>query len=475
MGERQSKPNINKNSNYGFINKSAIYAYCEMQGWSNKMEDRTIHEQICLREIKLNELSNQTDPLHELKQRLSNFSIKKYEDSYISDKLLNETKDLIKLDSINNIEEIGIFGVFDGHNGSEVSDYLKENFKSYLLNSQHFHSKDYENALLDTFIELDKSLMSQEVVYQLNNKHNKPYDFDIKNDISQEKKLEEDKEIGETDGLSESNINFVNKMAQNKSEIGGISQFKEMYNNENNIPLIDINEDLENLNLTKEEVEEINSFKNLLFPRNVIENCPIAMFSGSTACLMLTVASNKNLKLYIAHIGDSKAFAYSNSNEEIHLTVDHKPTNIEEQSRVYKAGGEIKKNRVNNTLDFTRSFGDFEYKANALLPIENQVIIVIPDILKIETTSDINYFIIGSSGFFKYTTNKEIYGFINNILSKYQIKDDTRSIQESDKVIVTMEEYGRIMSNTLIELFDKLVGKESAVDNMSCVILKIIN
>ena len=200
------------------------------------------------------------------------------------------------------------------------------------------------------------------------------------------------------------------------------------------------------------------------------------MFSGSTACVVLTVASsNKDLKLYIANIGDSRAVAYSNSNEEFQFTIDHKPTNIEEQSRVYKAGGEIKKNKVNNYLDFTRSFGDFEYKANSLLPIESQVIIVIPDILKIDTTSDINYVIIGSSGLFKFSTNKEIFLFINNILDKYQVKEDTKKTEDNSKIIVTMEEYGRILSDALIQLFDKLVKKESAVENMSCVILKIIN
>jgi serine/threonine protein phosphatase PrpC len=189
------------------------------------------------------------------------------------------------------------------------------------------------------------------------------------------------------------------------------------------------------------------------------------MFSGSTACVCLTVTcSNKSHKLYLANIGDSRAVAFSKSNEESQLTVDHTPKNIEEQSRVYKAGGEIIKNKISSYLEFTRSFVDFEYKANPLLPIKNQVVIVMPDIFTIDLTTDINYIILGSSGLYKHSSNKELCTFISNILDKYQIKNEANITDlNHNKILISKEEYGQKMCNALIQLFDKLILNESLV------------
>ncbi|CAI2369933.1 unnamed protein product [Moneuplotes crassus] len=64
-------------------------------------------------------------------------------------------------------EGISLFAVFDGHGGTEVSKYLKKNFVKVLKENKNFAIKDYELALVQTFKELDKSLITPEVNSEL--------------------------------------------------------------------------------------------------------------------------------------------------------------------------------------------------------------------------------------------------------------------------------------------------------------------
>ena len=56
----------------------------------------------------------------------------------------------------------GLFGVFDGHGGIEVAEFVSRHFEEILLNSAHYKAMNYEAALQETFLKMDEMLLSVE-------------------------------------------------------------------------------------------------------------------------------------------------------------------------------------------------------------------------------------------------------------------------------------------------------------------------
>lgn len=55
-----------------------------------------------------------------------------------------------------------LFGVFDGHGGKEVAEYARENFKKNFMNQKAFKEGKYKEALINTFMDLDKVLENED-------------------------------------------------------------------------------------------------------------------------------------------------------------------------------------------------------------------------------------------------------------------------------------------------------------------------
>eukprot|EP01016_Furgasonia_blochmanni_P042371 TRINITY_DN5618_c0_g1_i4.p1 TRINITY_DN5618_c0_g1~~TRINITY_DN5618_c0_g1_i4.p1 ORF type:complete len:251 (-),score=34.70 TRINITY_DN5618_c0_g1_i4:35-787(-) len=100
---------------------------------------------------------------------------------------------------------------------------------------------------------------------------------------------------------------------------------------------------------------------------------------GSTACVALVVrefpkntmspsqmSEEKNCKIFLANVGDTRAILISEGDMCRRLTKDHKASDPEEQARIQKAGGNIFRNRVEGSLAITRAFGDFELSSSGV-------------------------------------------------------------------------------------------------------------
>lgn len=87
----------------------------------------------------------------------------------------------------------------------------------------------------------------------------------------------------------------------------------------------------------------------------------IANYTGCTATVVLITKND----IYCANAGDSRTVLArsSGANKCEPLSDDHKPDNAPEKARIEAAGGFVEENRVNGSLNLSRSIGDFEYKS----------------------------------------------------------------------------------------------------------------
>lgn len=107
MGPFLSSPNKTKNS-FDNENSSLRFGSCGMQGWRNRMED-----------------------------------------AHISDIDLGPSK------------QFALFGVFDGHGGKEVAQFVKLHFTQELLANTNFKTGNIKQALTETFLMMDRLMREQ--------------------------------------------------------------------------------------------------------------------------------------------------------------------------------------------------------------------------------------------------------------------------------------------------------------------------
>ena len=179
----------------------------------------------------------------------------------------------LKINS-NYIPKAHIFGVFDGHGGIEIAQYVKENFVKFLLQTEEFKREKYEDALKKAFEAIDQSL-----------KDNLPETVKQLNEIQENEK---------------------------KKEL----RYK--------IPI-------EN-DLSAKEQEELEVFKSILNPRK-LDNCNISMFTGTTACVCLIIENT----IYIANAGDSRCVIVKKEEDKYNIkmqTKDHRLVDPDEKKRI---------------------------------------------------------------------------------------------------------------------------------------------
>ena len=61
------------------------------------------------------------------------------------------------INSLNN-SNLDIFGVFDGHGGKEVSQFVKNHFIQEFMNNQNTKYDNISNSLIETFLKMDDLL-----------------------------------------------------------------------------------------------------------------------------------------------------------------------------------------------------------------------------------------------------------------------------------------------------------------------------
>ncbi|XP_037728570.1 probable protein phosphatase CG10417 isoform X1 [Drosophila subpulchrella] len=173
--------------------------------------------------------------------------------------------------------------------------------------------------------------------------------------------------------------------------------------------------------------------------------------SGCTAVVSLLHGRD----LYVANAGDSRC-VISRSGRAIEMSLDHKPEDVEEASRIIRAGGRVTLDgRVNGGLNLSRALGDHAYKTNLELPAEEQMISALPDIKKLIITPEDEFMVLACDGIWNYMSSKEVIDFV-----RFRLKDKSKKL-----------------SNICEELFDNCLapntmGDGTGCDNMTAVIVR---
>lgn len=126
-------------------------------------------------------------------------------------------------------------------------------------------------------------------------------------------------------------------------------------------------------------------------------------YAGCTANVCLVTPET----IYCANAGDSRALLFDGKSIT-ELSQDHKPDLETEKKRITKAGGYVAEGRVNENLNLSRAIGDLEYKKNAALGPEEQIITAFPDVIEAKRDPAHKFLLMGCDGIWETLTAENI-------------------------------------------------------------------
>lgn len=134
--------------------------------------------------------------------------------------------------------------------------------------------------------------------------------------------------------------------------------------------------------------------------------------SGSTAIIAFVSPNH----VIFGNCGDSRAIFCSNGAVAF-CSVDHKPSNADEKSRIEKAGGSVMIQRVNGSLAVSRALGDFEYKMDSNLAPVEQLVSPEPEVSVENRNSSLDEFmVLACDGVWDVMSNEDVADFVRSRL-----------------------------------------------------------
>ena len=309
-----------------------------------------------------------------------------------------------------NDNEHYLFGVFDGHGGSEVAKFCAEYMPKELEQHEYFQDGKLVEALIAVFHRMDELMQSEQG----------------------RKYLESVRPKNDEDGAQEEALAILRKYMSIQDPPPNSNGNSNGDNGGNG-----------NGAANKERSSQAA-------PSSTEEETQ----AGCTAVVALFA---KNL-IYVANAGDSRA-VLSRNKKAIAISQDHKPSHVSERERIVAAGGFVCEmpggiSRVNGNLSLSRAIGDLRYKQNPDLDPAAQIITAEPDVHTVQLTGEEDFLVLACDGIWDVKDNQQVVDFVHERLK--QGKDPTQVASE-------------LLDNCLAQ--DPKDSKGIGCDNMTCCIV----
>ncbi|GFY49563.1 protein phosphatase 1G [Trichonephila inaurata madagascariensis] len=376
----------------------------------------------------------------------------------------------------------GFFGVYDGHGGTEIAQFLRQNLHLEILDVLHSND-DVELALYLGFLSCDVSIVSPENIAALNEMVEEESKGIASQILKHKKSLEADDTSSDedhsqhagpskkmcTESLSNAATSAQTLIQNICQHIAGPSQ-ESKSSEQDSDEVMDIekpiqyllNDDIEPSDPEDEDYDfdedeessstECDEESNAISAEEFFKSEP-GYLSGSTA----TVAVISESRIYVANVGDSRC-VLSRNGQAMDMSVDHKPNDPSERYRIVNAGGSVSDDgRVNNCLNLSRAFGDYKFKGDSFVPTQ-QCITAEPYITSIDIQKEDDFLVIASDGIWNSMNSQDVIDYIN----------------------IRLEASDCSLKDICEELFQFILAPDkdndgSGCDNMCCIIIKFHN
>lgn len=375
-------------------------------------------------------------------------------------------------------EGYGYFGIYDGHGGFEIAEFLRQKLHLEILAALRAQN-DVELALHLGFLACDASILEPENMAALNEMVEEENKGGIASKILKHKKSPEESETSDddqsqhagpskkicTENLSNATTSAETIIQDICQHIAGPSQESKSSKKDSKGMDIEkpiqylLNDDIEPSDPEDEdydfdEAEESSSTESDEESSSIsvdeFFNSEPGYLSGSTA----TVAIVSGSRVFIANVGDSRC-VLSRNREAIDLSLDHKPDDPRELARISLNGGSVSGDgRVNNCLNLSRAFGDYKFKGDSFIPTQ-QCITAEPYVTSIFIHDEDDFLVIASDGIWNSMDSQDVVDYIH-----VRLRDQDCNLEDICE-----------------ELFQFILAPDSnndgsGCDNMSCIIIK---
>lgn len=307
------------------------------------------------------------------------------------------------------LDDVFIFGIFDGHGGREVAHFCKAHFAATLPSLASWPSRAFGPLLTEAFLRMDEMLLDEQFSDELARMRLIPSPERAPLPAARDGAGGAGGGRGDGGDAEGGGSNIPAGGGKARSLIAALTARLERLVDEkaaHTPPRADA------------EQAEPRREGGAPSPRGGSPDArwaepPRLLQAGCTAI----VACLNGTTLHVANAGDSRAVLCRQGGAAAELSVDHKPELPSELERITAAGGWVSAaGRVNGNLNLSRAIGDLRYKANARLPPHAQIISAAPDIHVIELLPTDEFVVLACDGIWDVKSSEQVVQFVRERL-----------------------------------------------------------